>query len=40
MDCENVDRTSVRSVFIWAAGNNDDYLVEQLKKSFKLSEKQ
>ncbi|VDN57724.1 unnamed protein product [Dracunculus medinensis] len=40
VDCENVDRTSVRSVFIWAAGNNDDYLVEQLKKSFKLSEKQ
>ncbi|VDN05647.1 unnamed protein product [Thelazia callipaeda] len=38
-DFIDVDRTSVRSVYIWAVGHHEDILVEQLKKKFKLTEK-
>uniref|UniRef100_A0A0N5A7L6 Vacuolar protein sorting-associated protein 16 homolog n=1 Tax=Syphacia muris TaxID=451379 RepID=A0A0N5A7L6_9BILA len=38
---DSVDRTSVRSVFIWAYGQKeeDTALIEQMKKKFKVSEK-
>lgn len=38
-DFANVNRTSVRSVFQWAAGHHDEALMEQMKKNFKLNDK-
>ncbi|KHN82691.1 Vacuolar protein sorting-associated protein 16 -like protein [Toxocara canis] len=38
-DFAEVNRTSVRSVFVWAAGHQEEALMEQMKKSFKLSDK-
>ncbi|MFH4975404.1 hypothetical protein AB6A40_002113 [Gnathostoma spinigerum] len=36
----DIDRTNLRSIFIWLAGKQEDSLLEQLRKNFKLSEKQ
>ncbi|MCP9265930.1 Vacuolar protein sorting-associated protein 16-like protein [Dirofilaria immitis] len=35
----DVDRTSIRCVYIWAVGHQEDNLAELLKKKFKLTEK-
>lgn len=35
----NVDRTNLRSVFEWAAANDEEATTEQLKKTFKLNDK-
>uniref|UniRef100_A0A915PN14 Vacuolar protein sorting-associated protein 16 homolog n=1 Tax=Setaria digitata TaxID=48799 RepID=A0A915PN14_9BILA len=38
-DFIDVDRTSVRCVYMWAVGHREDNLAELLKKKFKLTEK-
>uniref|UniRef100_A0A1I7VGH0 Vacuolar protein sorting-associated protein 16 homolog n=1 Tax=Loa loa TaxID=7209 RepID=A0A1I7VGH0_LOALO len=38
-DFNDVDRTSIRCVYIWAVGHREDNLAELLRKKFKLTEK-
>ncbi|VIO86876.1 Uncharacterized protein BM_BM18160 [Brugia malayi] len=38
-DFNDVDRTSVRCVYMWAVGHREDNLAELLRKKFKLTEK-
>lgn len=35
----NVDRTNLRSVFLWAVGHDEEAVIEQLRRDFKLNEK-
>lgn len=35
----DVDRTSIRCVYMWAVGHQEDNLAELIKKKFKLTEK-
>lgn len=38
-DFNDVDRTSVRCVYMWAVGHQEDNLAELLRRKFKLTEK-
>ncbi|VDN35701.1 unnamed protein product [Gongylonema pulchrum] len=38
-DFSDVDRTSVRSVYMWSVAHEEDILAEQLRKNFKIPEK-